>query len=296
MRFLEGIRRFFSTPKDGSWALLGAALGLALTVTLEGFFHAEWPIAITAGISFTTLMALVGEVFHREQLSEIIKDYSKLRKYRDLRDRINDLIGFYILMQNFGHKLFANRFQTELEGFISQAASLAKGNLYVDINDDLLFTIDILEGKKIVKASSWRDSLDYWNSKEGRAYIAKNKNLIVEKKAEITRIFILKAASAKLYKKIIDEQKSFGVVTKIAIEQSLPKHCIQDFVIYDNKEVKQEELIEGFRKVSNLIIDPYEVSKYVQRFRELDQISEDSDKYYKNLKLKKLTVNKKNKK
>jgi len=263
VRSLRGFERI-------NWTALGAAVGVVSAVLLGVYSDVNTIVPITAGLAVTIIFMQIGEIAQRDRTGEILGTYYKIRRDRELHRYVEELVRAYLPVQDLKNDVFAQRAKTLLEASLDELSRLADGELHVDTHEELLFAIQQLAScKRELKACSWQDKIEYWDSPEGRCYVKAHRELIKGKKGKATRVFILRRDELDAYKRILLSQAEIGIEVRIAEEERLPPDCLEAYVLYDDSAVRIERLTRGFHKSATLSIDKNDIERYKRKFEEI---------------------------
>jgi len=268
MRFGRFSKKFFGSL---NLTIIGIAVAIALGVYLDSLDGVTKVQAITASLVTSVVFMQLDEIIQEKQFEKVAGLLSKLRKDHELRHTIEVLIDYSLGIKAFGDDDFINRSEDLFHEVSDELSFLADGRTRIDPHEEMTFTINSLKRcKKHLYISSWLDTVDYWESSEGKKYLEETEKLIKKKKVEVIRIFILKECELKNYKSTLENQKSKGINVEIAFEEDLETEEIEAFIIYDNNAVRTETLIRGNQKSAVLSIDKNDVYRYLRKFKELE--------------------------
>jgi uncharacterized membrane protein len=250
-----------------SWTIIGTIVGILCAILLSLFAQVEVAASITAGLAVTIVSIQIGEIAQRDHVAEILGPYYELRKDRIFYNQVQQIVDNYMTVQAFNSETFAAKSTQLLDVLVDELSLLADGRLHITTHEDLLFTIEQQSNcKSDLKAASWQDKIEYWDSPEGKNYVEAHRTFIEHAKGRITRVFILSRDELQEYKRIMLSQSKMGIDVRIAFVETLPADCLEGFVIYDNSTLRVERLVSGFHKSSILSIDQNEVRNYNRKF------------------------------
>jgi hypothetical protein len=211
-RMLEYVRGF----ERANWTILGAMAGILTKVLLSIYSSVDSQVSIIAGLAVAIIFLQIGDIAQKDRVAEILGPYYELRRDGKLQRRVEDLIKFYITVRDFNNEMFINRARSSLDAFVDSLSILADGHLQVGVHEDLLFIIDLISscaGK--LRAVSWQNTIEYWNSPEGRHYVEAHQDFIHRRQGKATRVFIIGRDEIESYGKIMTAQAELSRWTEL---------------------------------------------------------------------------------
>lgn len=252
-----------------NWVAIGGALGIALGFYLEIVKDIETAISIIAGIALTIAVTQLGEIIHKDQIRDVLGTFYQVRQDRFLHDKLDVLIEYYLSIKSFNSDLFDERTREMVVAFLDEISLLANGQLKVEHHEEVVIGNKLAEScKKNIKASSFMDKVEWWDSPEGKAYVEKNVKL-VKRGGKVLRVFILAKEQISDYEKILAYQSEKGVQVYIGIREEIPNHLIESYAIFDDECVRLESLTTGYEVSSMVFIDERTVRQYLRKFEEI---------------------------
>ena len=271
---LERVSKTLQGFERINWTIFGIVLGVLAALWFGNPNPSEQTIGqaiqFIAGVVVTIVFMQIGELAQRDRTSEILGTYFKVRRDENLHRQMDALVEHYLTVRDQGHNMFVERAKESVEKVVNELSLLADGDLHIDSHEELLFTIEQVKNCGYrVRACSWQDKIEYWDSPEGKSYVDAQRELIESKKGRITRIFILKDHEIQAYKQILLSQASMGIAVRVAPEEGVPPDCLEAYILYDDSAVRVERLTRGFQKSATLSIDPDDVARYAREFDQM---------------------------
>jgi hypothetical protein len=156
-------------------------------------------------------------------------------------------------------------YRKELRDFDVRMKDFREGHFHIDIAGIPQFMMQVLPGaKKEVLATSYVDMSGWWQQPWGVQYQKANLAL-ADKHVKITRLFIFNSEGESRKTDIcstLQEERSHGIIIKVAIKQSLPANFLQDVIIIDDNLAGRLELTENRAPLgANFYTDMYSIGR-----------------------------------
>lgn len=178
----------------------------------------------------------------------------------------------YRMLHNIEDEDLNRRGQTVIEECKAKLRDLAEGK--VRITDENVF-FEVIElsrtFSKKLQAATILDVTRWDQDQRCDTYLKEQKRAIKEKRAEITRVFILTDSEIQddQIREIIKKQRDFGINVRIAKRESLPPRLIEDYAIFDGEVVVWASFSSENVVTETLTKDKSEVLEYEKKFKNL---------------------------
>lgn len=175
--------------------------------------------------------------------------------------------------------LFMEWFWNVINEFKARLGDLARGDMIFSANSVINVNIQILrQTKSSIKAVSYVDTVEYWNSLAGQRFLQENIRAMTDRKVKITRIFILERQSMPETAPIMAAQSQAGINVLVLFRDEVPvskSSLFEDYLISDDRILHKVNFVRGSFSEILVSIDSNFVARLLTNFDALLDLAHD---------------------